>query len=327
MKFLNLRAWEFGFSAKLIYLLTLILYLMLSLRIFSHDFIPRLLLLIFSIVLYGFFAITFNDFFGKAYDIRAGKRTGIEKISDRGVGLLLSFSVITCLLVAGVLAGAHAIIYLFGVMCTALYSHPKPRFKERGILGPIFNSLAELAPFLFILAFFNCFTADTIIFAALYWFICLTEITHHQLEDYRSDKRAKLNTFALKIGYRKTVRIIEITSILAVIFFFFLSVFFLRIEYFYLVFSALICYCLLHPLINPRIGKDIRKTFKVPFYYIDFINIGLFGIFPLYFGLLLFLRYPPYLLIFLLTIFCSYRLISVTTKRIGVLLKSIGSRG
>lgn len=313
MKVFKLRAW--GFFHKLNPLLFTAFYFMLTVR----DISPlEFFLLVISIVSYGIFAITLNDFFDRPFDLRAGKRTGIENFSDKYLVLILLTSSFLCLFLAYFLAGLSSFIYLVGMAVTSLYSHPRTRMKRRGIAGPVFNSLAELSPACFITTFFGSFNLPAFVFLSLYFFVSLVDILNHQLEDYWSDLESGLRTFAVENPLRAQ-RYLRILSVVSVFLFFLFSLFLLEVPGFWWLFLALVSFYVVDVFLSARHRSIHSTSLQLPVYFVDFINIGLFNILTLYFSFLLFCHNPYHLSVFLFSLFCSAKFVLKVMKRIRYL--------
>lgn len=315
MKVFKLRAWELIFFYKLNPLLFTTFYFMLTVR----DILPlEFFLLVLSMFSYGMFAITLNDVFDRPFDLKAGKHTGIENFSDRYLALILFTSSFLCLFLAYFLAGLSSLIYLAGMVITTLYSHSRIRVKRRGITGPVFNSLAELSPACFLTTFFGGFDLSTFVFLSLYFSISLVDILNHQLEDYWSDRESGLRTFAVENPVRAQ-RYLKTLSAVSVFLFFLFSLFLLEITGFWWLFLALVSFYVADVFFSARHHSMHSPSLHLPVYFVDFVNIGLFNIFTLYFSFLLFCYNPHHLSVFLFSLFCSAKFILKLMKRVRCL--------
>jgi len=199
---LMLRAWLaglVGMPAQLCYFS--IFYLGLK-TAFSFD-VSQLLLLIFSLWLYGAYAVLINDLFDRDLDVQVGKAT-----ISRGHGLNPAY--IGALLLLIISANAVSVALLQGsVIFNALwiltyvlgtiYSVPPFRLKARGFLGLLCDSIIEKPlPILIVFAFFGYYGFEILlfpIFAEMF-----DSVFKHQARDYPVDVKTKTRTFAVVLG-------------------------------------------------------------------------------------------------------------------------------
>ncbi len=312
-KILGLRGWNFFLFKRLSWLWPATLYIILIQEKFAIGFLIKLLILILGIGLSFFWGMTFNDFCDKKHDLEAGKSRKISKISENKTIAILSLPLLASLAITWKILGIYFLFHLLGVGFTVLYSHPKTRLKEKGILGPISNSTAELILFLLVILFLGYYGAEIFVFIVLYWLVCFADLVNHQIvEDYEFDEKGNVQTLAVDWGYEASVRFLKKVSDLVVLLFVFLSVFLiLKVLFFSLVLLFLSVLYIVHPMINP----EIREKFVVPLIYVDFINLGLFGFIPLFFAFAVFVEYPPYSILLILIFVSEYRFILTSFER------------
>lgn len=301
-KLLKLRAWSFAFFKMMIYPLTFLLYSAWVQETFSLEKLREFLLLLLSIGLYFVGGTLLNDFCDREYDLRTGKATGVESLSGVEVFLLLSTSISSCLLLAWIAAGGWALVLGMGLIFTALYSHPTPRLKERGSFGLLSNTLAELSPFLLIQLSQGHFALASAFFLLFYFFFSLAGILNHQLDDYAADREVGVKTFVVGVGYERSLSLLKGLSALTGFLFFLLSFFLFELPYFSLFFFSLL---LLYFLDRFGFLSLHREPLRWPLYFVDFIYLGMFGLFPLYLSFVLAVSYPTYSLLLIFTLFCE----------------------
>jgi len=153
-------------------------------------------------------------------------------------GIIISF--ITALLGLAFSAYFGFKIFLFALFSLLLglfYSVPPLRFKERPFLDLISHGLfAGALLFLFpLIVFKKEFTSlDYFLTLSIFYLSVILELRNH-LEDYPSDKKAKLKTVACFLGYQKTENFLKYLAFFypLILLPIFLSISYLLFLYFY----------------------------------------------------------------------------------------------
>jgi 4-hydroxybenzoate polyprenyltransferase len=206
----GLRAWRMAFAGPVEIWYFSVFYLSLA-----TDFrvpILSVLALVFSLVLYEAWGVLLNDIFDREVDISAGKsgrKRGHTLSPSVMWGLVVSTAVIswTLILVSNpttLLLGTWTVAYVLGI----LYSAPPFRFKNRGLLSLICNSVLERPlPVLVIFLFYRYHGPEAVLFpviSELVW-----SVFKHQVHDYDEDLKANVRTFAVQIGRDASYKVVK----------------------------------------------------------------------------------------------------------------------
>ncbi len=167
--------------------------------------------LLLSIALYGSWGVVLNDYVDRDLDAAAGKRTGIEDVPTWQVALLLALlPAIGFLLVPNPFSRPLAPILLASCYVLALaYSAPAGhRLKEKGIWGFAADVILEKSlPSLVLFASFDYLGVDAVIVAAFGASIGAFTLALHQVQDYESDLKEGVRTWAVNAGKEQVIRV------------------------------------------------------------------------------------------------------------------------
>jgi len=289
----------------------------------NYDFFWKTLVLIASMALYIVYMFLVNDYFDIPTDKIAGKKRQIHDMPKTlVVGLLVLITLLSCIATILLMAQTlYVLIYAMAYFLATFYSAPPLRFKCRGFLGTIYVALIEKPiPALIIFSFFQHFHIDTLIFISFFFVWQLELILHHQYLDYEGDLKAQIKTYAIEIGLNKTKKILEHLQPLITAFSFVVyGLIFIEIPYSTIFLILMIAaYFFIRKLKQSRLlirepgslgpSRYYVEGMVMPLYY-SLTNVFLEGPLPLFVGLLLTLRFAPYVLVLSLSIASQYYLI------------------
>jgi 1,4-dihydroxy-2-naphthoate octaprenyltransferase len=212
MNFLKFTRYSEWYESKLIPLLA-IGYLVIYMNNYPlANSIPRLLFLIFSIVVGAMYVSVVNDFSDIKEDIAVGKKNRMQNMPRWKTALIFSI-----LCIAGLCCGyviypdkLSLLFYTMAWIVFSLYSLYPFRLKERGIWGTFADaSGAHLFPTLVIvcnLYFISGSHPDTIwLITTAAWalLVGLRGILYHQFRDRDNDIASHVNTFASRVDPAK----------------------------------------------------------------------------------------------------------------------------
>jgi 4-hydroxybenzoate polyprenyltransferase len=202
---MRLRAWKFPLFTVNIHVCYLSIFYLLLITNFSRNIWDVLLLLI-AVSLYISYGSLINDYFDMPYDKLTEKKKHIYRLKEwQIIGLLVLITFINFSLVLFVINDVvFTFIFLIAYFLATFYSAPPLRFKNRGLIGVICDSIIEKPlPVLLIFCFFTHFEIDTLLFVLLVGIIQFYTIVKHQIDDYENDILTKTNTFVINIGKEK----------------------------------------------------------------------------------------------------------------------------
>ncbi len=223
---------------------------------FSADnFIVKIILSYITIIGIAGFAYTLNDFTDRNKDEEAGKENiHIKKTIGFSIGILMVFM--------GIALGpwyffpksVYTLSLLgFELLLFVLYSVPPFRFKERGFVGVITDSLyAHAVPALLALTAFDqngelpSSTHLALWVSLITWQFCLgiRNILFHQIADYENDIKSGINTFVTQFSIPKTEQLLRQLFIPLEVITFLLFTFSLLYNYAWSYIAALIIYAI-----------------------------------------------------------------------------------
>lgn len=170
------------------------------------------LALLVSLMLYEAWGVLLNDIFDRQVDLVAGK-------SGRKRGHTLAPWVMWAL-VASTAALSWALVLLTGpspyLLATwvvayalgVLYSTPPFRFKNRGFLSLVCNSVLERPlPVLIVFLFYRYYGLEAALFPVLSELVW--SVFKHQVHDYDEDLEAGVRTFAVQIGRELSFKVVR----------------------------------------------------------------------------------------------------------------------
>lgn len=167
---------------------------------------PMFVLLMAGVTL-AIYASIYNDLLDEDEDRRAGKVTGIMRLSPTGKKTALGLTLAAMVLTTGLLLRYPVAlgIYLIGWVIFILYSRPPVRLKARGAWGVLCVSLGEqFLPFLLAVALIASaagarppipWLAAMVVFAMAFG---IRSILWHQLGDAENDRISGTNTLGAK---------------------------------------------------------------------------------------------------------------------------------
>jgi 4-hydroxybenzoate polyprenyltransferase len=159
-----------------------------------------------------------NDYFDRAADRLSGAP---NLVGDRATGSLAAktIAVVALAWIPWLLLPADAVIFsllILEFVLFVLYSMPVIRFKERGLLGPVTDSLysytisTSVATLVFAkLAQFDIPGWFSVLIAAWSFLLGLRQILAHQILDASRDAYTGLRTFVTIHGWQQTVFILD----------------------------------------------------------------------------------------------------------------------
>jgi 4-hydroxybenzoate polyprenyltransferase len=212
MTFLKFTRYSEWYESKLIPLLA-IGYLVIYINNYTlENTIPRLLFLMFSIIVGAVYVSVVNDFSDIKEDLAVGKKNMMQNMSAWQTALIFT---VLCLL--GLYCGyviypdkLALLFYALAWIVFSLYSLYPFRLKERGIWGVFADaSGANMFPSLVIMCNLyyisgNHINAAWVITTALWAFLVgLRGILYHQFKDRDNDIAANIKTFTSNISPEK----------------------------------------------------------------------------------------------------------------------------
>jgi 4-hydroxybenzoate polyprenyltransferase len=172
------------------------------------------------VIFLGSYGYVINSYEDRKQDAKVGKHPEALYFSCKQIKVILTFFAIPSLAIP--LYFPDVKIKVLGIVTfilVTLYSLKPVRLKERGIWG-IFTAALTQRALPFLLFVFLIPLSDLIVASFLLGWLSLTGIVvimAHQLGDFESDKKARVNTWALKLGRDKVGELIKITLVLMLI--------------------------------------------------------------------------------------------------------------
>jgi 4-hydroxybenzoate polyprenyltransferase len=150
----------------------------------------------------GSYGYTLNSYCDRAQDAKVGKHPEMSYFSDRQVLILLLalalFSLGIPLYFADLKIRLLGLVTFFSV---TFYSAKPIRFKERGLWGMSAATLTQRPlPFLLFAFLVPCDAKLAWFLFGWLCFIGLVIIVSHQIFDFENDKKAEVDTWAVKVG-------------------------------------------------------------------------------------------------------------------------------
>lgn len=202
----------------------------------SHLWLPLLLIILSSSVsdlktnsisaLYLFFivlckvmfSIQINDICDKKEDDAAGKMRWVGYL-PKYMGIIISILLIVTGLSTVILAsGSIKVIlsYTATILLGLFYSLRPVRFKERGIWGLFVYALA--ATIIYVLVPWTWFDSNLILLIFLFFTVMSdkwVQLNFHQIVDYHADLKNGTQTYAVRVGLKRTRSILQLASLFA----------------------------------------------------------------------------------------------------------------
>lgn len=170
------------------------------------------LALLVSLMMYEAWGVLLNDIFDREVDLVAGKsgrKRGHTLSPWLMWGLVASTAALSWALVlvtdpSPYLLATWVVAYVLGV----LYSTPPFRFKNRGFLSLLCNSVLERPlPVLIVFLFYRYYGLETALFPVLSELVW--SVFKHQVHDYDEDLEAGVKTFAVQIGRELSFKVVR----------------------------------------------------------------------------------------------------------------------
>jgi hypothetical protein len=185
---------------------------------------------LFLIVIGASFVSVLNDFTDREADNIAGKKNNFDHLSKVNANLIMVSSTLIVLVAPWIfdISFLANLFYYLAVLSYALYSVKPVRFKNRGFLGVLFDSLGSVVfPAIFFLEvthqnlWLNVFS-DLGLFLFLNWllFFSIRSILIHQVDDLYNDRKSDVRTWVSILNERQLkwagwiIFCIEVTSFL-----------------------------------------------------------------------------------------------------------------
>jgi len=154
-------------------------------------------------------SVFINDFYDSRFEKNVKKPKLFLLLAILGFGIFYYFFIRV----------KYFALYLAFLGISFAYSAPPIRLKSRGFLGILSVVLIEtIIPLLMVFNYFSVFTVSSFYFLAFYFFLNLSNIISHQIEDYSNDIRSKTKTFAVNFGIKKSEKMLLASKILALVF-------------------------------------------------------------------------------------------------------------
>lgn len=323
---LNLRSWKVWFDSDMHTCLLVTSYLIIVNNAFSLTSFYSILALIISLSFYLSYTFLINDVFDRSYDIVAGKKEEASK-SQKYLELIVIIIIITiCYLTVFLVINQPLffLVYTMTFFLATFYSAPPLRFKGRGFIGVLCDSLIEKAlPVLLIFIFFNYYNFETIFFFILFFLLQLKIIIHHQIIDFEGDLKSGVSTFVVNVGYEISSRIVtdNLRPILSIMFFILFMLFTIKIPNFlYMMFGLVVFFFVTWQFDQKGIYEREEEVLPLPF-HLAYAYFCLMSVIPLYFMLLMSLKSLEYSIFLAITIGSQLNLLLNQYRRLfsGVL--------
>ena len=301
-----------------------IFYILSVMKLTNYVTLSKSLILLASLELYLIYGVLINDFFDMPTDKNAEDFREIHTISPKYVFIIILLVVACSFYVTIYLINqdSYTLIYSLAYVLATLYSATPFRLKSRGVFGVIINMLIEQAlPVLLISGFYQFSSLDIIFLLLLVSLRQLELIIIHQYVDYEGDKKTGVNTFVVELGLDRTLTILKyLQPLVGLLYVLFSLIIVLRLNYFAFFFIPLIAgYFLLYNLKRSKLFTSEPGRFGPPRYYADeekvgrfrsspssFLGISFEGPFSLYAGAVLSFKFPPYVVLLLLSLASQY---------------------
>lgn len=176
------------------------------------------LYLFFIVLCKVMFSIQINDICDKKEDDAAGKMRWIGYL-PKYMGIIISILLIVTGLTTVILAsGSIKVIlsYTATILLGLFYSLRPVRFKERGIWGLFVYALA--ATIIYVLVPWTWFDSSLILLIFLFSTVMSdkwVQLNFHQIVDYHADLKNGTQTYAVRVGLKRTRSILRLASLFA----------------------------------------------------------------------------------------------------------------
>jgi 4-hydroxybenzoate polyprenyltransferase len=157
--------------------------------------------------LYFAYGVLVNDYFDRQVDIQAGKSSARRghTLTERELAAVMAFQLATSAVVIAAIRGGVVfdLLWVLAFALATMYSAPPARLRAKGFAGFLVDSLIEKPiPILIAFSLFGYFGFETILFPI--FGEMLDSIFKHQVEDFDSDTKLKVRTFAVELGKQRS---------------------------------------------------------------------------------------------------------------------------
>jgi 4-hydroxybenzoate polyprenyltransferase len=206
---LRLRAWKLAVAGPAAFWYFPIFFVLLSTG--AAVSVSGITILMVVMMLSASWGFLINDLFDREWDSRGGRADaehGHELSRRELTGLVLATAAVSWVLVF-LIGGGYVFkaILALDYLISTMYSAPRIKLKHRAFWGFLANSLIERPlPVLVFLAYMDYYTYATVllpILMELTW-----SVFKHQAADMREDIEAKVTTFAVYLGERRSTNIV-----------------------------------------------------------------------------------------------------------------------
>lgn len=189
-------------------------YIAIVLEDFSYKFIIKLLIFYLFSVFSTSYGYLINDISDKKLDALHNKANALSEVSNT----LAAWIVLSVFLFSALFStpfwGNEVFLYLWLIwlLLSTSYSLKPFRLKEKGKIGLLVVVFAQrFLPTLLVFAAFDFYQWQDVLLFSIYTLLRgLSSDVNHQLEDYNLDISTSTGTFAVKKGYEKTERLLNI---------------------------------------------------------------------------------------------------------------------
>ena len=208
---IRLRAWKLALSGPTVYWYFPIFFVLLS----THQSVSPIGLtaLFFALMLTASWGFLINDLFDREADAKAGR---VDASHGHGLSkssmwmLVLSTAILSWVIVF--LIGGGLVFKLplaIDYIVATMYSATPMKLKVRGFWGFLANSLIERPLFILVFLFYmNYFTYETVLLPVL---MELTwSVFKHQAADVKEDAAGNVKTFAVSLGEKISMKIVNL---------------------------------------------------------------------------------------------------------------------
>jgi 4-hydroxybenzoate polyprenyltransferase len=281
--------------------------LLLALVYAGTASLPRLLLLFLQLFLYVWWAFFINDVADRDADRAGGKRRWAGELSPAGAWLVGALLIVANGLVA---VGLQATPLYWGLLLVTLvgawsYSAPPLRWKNRGVMGPLGAAVVgQIMPIALVAACYGLFPWWLALVALIEGVKNAIDIVFHQIVDYEADAAGGVRSLAVQLGLARTkatLRRLSVVGILAALTLGGLTAW-LVAEYRWVLLGVVVLFpvfaLLQRRMASRGLGNELARL--MPGVYLWF-GYQVFGLLPFWLSLILWLREPGMLPLFLLS--------------------------
>ncbi|EMR73869.1 1,4-dihydroxy-2-naphthoate octaprenyltransferase [Thaumarchaeota archaeon SCGC AB-539-E09] len=321
---LNLSAWRVLFFTDMHTCIMTVYYLVTINKLEMHVNLSKTLLLLASLGFYLIYGVLVNDYFDISTDKKAGDHREIHSLPKIYVIFIMIILVSFNYMLIFTYINQYIITIVFSIayILATLYSAPPFRLKSRGLYGLIINMLIEQTlPVFLISNFFNYFSTDILFLLILVSLRQLELIIIHQYVDYKGDQQSGVRTFAVEIGAKKTLKILQYLQPIVALLYVMFSIIIIIKQPFFIVFYVPLTagYFILSKLKSSKSYDAEPSKFGPARYYADeskigdlrlslssYLGISYEGPFSLFSGVILTIISPHFIVLLLVTIITQF---------------------